>query len=126
VVLIYEPPEADQVTVATNGIAWVRLDVKGFASHAGSAPEKGRNAALELSHQILQLKSLGNPEKGTSVNWTALQAGNEKHVNIIPDHASAIADMRMSDLTELVRVRQDAGRIIQNKLIPETEISGVG
>ena len=123
VVLIYEPPEADQVTVATNGIAWVHLDVKGRASHAGLEPEKGRNAALELSHQILHLMGLGNPAKGTSVNWTTLQAGNEERVNIIPDHASAIADMRMSDLTELDRVQQDASRIIQNKLIPETEIS---
>lgn len=123
VVLSYEPPEADRVTVATNGIAWVHLDVKGLASHAGSAPEKGRNAAVELSNQILQLKDLGNPVKGTTVNWTTVQAGNKAHVNIIPDQASAIADMRMSDLTELDRVQQDANRIVQNKLIPETEVS---
>ena len=46
-VLVFEPPEADVVTVATNGIAYVHLDVKGRASHAGSAPEAGRNAAVE-------------------------------------------------------------------------------
>ena len=121
VVLIYEPPEADQVTVATNGIAWVHLDVTGLASHAGSAPEKGHNAALELSHQILQLKDLGDTKKGTTVNWTTLQAGNIEHTNIIPDQASAVADMRMSDLTELDRVQKDATRIIQNRLITGTE-----
>ncbi len=66
-VLVYEPPEADVVTVATNGIAYVHLDVKGRASHAGSAPEAGRNAALELSNQIVQLKDLGDPAKGTTV-----------------------------------------------------------
>jgi glutamate carboxypeptidase len=125
VVLIYEPPEADRVTVATNGIAWVHLAVKGLSAHAGSAPEKGRNAALELSNQILQLKDLGNPAKGTTVNWTAMQAGNKDHVNIIPDQASAMADMRMSDLTELDRVQQDADKIIQNKLIPETKVNVV-
>ncbi len=120
-VLSFEPPEADRVTVGTNGIAYVYLNVKGLASHAGSAPEKGRNAAVELSNQILQLSELGNPAKGTTVNWTVLQSGDR--VNIIPEKATATADMRMSDLTELDRVQADADKIIQKKRIPETEVS---
>ncbi len=121
VVLSYEPPDAEQVIVGTNGIAYVHLTVKGLASHAGSAPEKGHNAALELSHQLLQLNNLGNPEKGTTVNWTVLQAGDR--INIIPDKATATADMRMSDLTEIKRVQDAANRIIQKKLIPQTEVT---
>ena len=120
-VLVFEPPEADVVTVATNGIAYVHLDVKGRASHAGSAPEAGRNAAVELSSQIIQLKDLGNPAKGTTVNWTVIQAG--ERVNIIPEKASATADMRMSDVSELQRVQMDADRIIQKRLIPDTEVT---
>jgi glutamate carboxypeptidase len=120
-VLVFEPPEADVVTVATNGIAYVRLDVKGRASHAGSAPEAGRNAAIELSNQIIQLKDLGSTAKGTTVNWTVIQSGDR--VNIIPEKASATADMRMSDLSEIQRVQSDADRIVQKKLIPETEVS---
>lgn len=120
-VLVFEPPEADVVTVATNGIAYVHLDVKGRASHAGSAPEAGRNAAIELSNQIIQLKDLGSAAKGTTVSWTVLQAGDR--VNIIPEKASATADMRMSDVSELQRVQADADRIIQKKLIPDTEVA---
>jgi glutamate carboxypeptidase len=120
-VLVFEPPEADVVTVATNGIAYVRLDVKGRASHAGSAPEAGRNAAIELSNQIIQLKDLGSTTKGTTVNWTVIQSGDR--VNIIPEKASATADMRMSDVSEIQRVQSDADRIVQKKLIPETEVS---
>ena len=119
-VLVFEPPEADVVTVATNGIAYVHLDVKGRASHAGSAPEAGRNAAVELSNQIIQLKDLGSQAKGTTVNWTVIQAGDR--VNIIPEKASATADMRMSDVGEIQRVQADADKIIQKKLIPETEV----
>jgi len=119
-VLVFEPPEADVVTVATNGIAYVHLDVKGRASHAGSAPEAGRNAAVELSNQIIQLKDLGSPAKGTTVNWTVIQAGDR--VNIIPEKASATADMRMSDVAEIQRVQADADKIIQKKLIPETDV----
>ena len=118
---VFEPPEADVVTVATNGIAYVHLDVKGRASHAGSAPEAGRNAAVELSNQIIQLKDLGSAAKGTTVNWTVLQAGDR--VNIIPDKASATADMRMSDVKELQRVQADADKIILKKLIADTEVS---
>jgi glutamate carboxypeptidase len=87
------------------------------------APEAGRNAAIELAHQLFQLKDLGSPAKGTTVNWTVLQAG--VGVNTIPEKASATADMRMSDPTELGRVQADADRIAQNRLIPETTVSVV-
>jgi glutamate carboxypeptidase len=120
-VLVFEPPEADVVTVATNGIAYVHLAVKGRASHAGSAPEAGRNAAIELSNQIVQLKDLGSATKGTTVNWTVIQSGDR--VNIIPEKAGATADMRMSDVSEIQRVQADADKIIQKKLIPETDVS---
>lgn len=121
VVLSFEPPEQEQVIIATNGIAYVHLDVKGVSSHAGSAPEKGRNAAMEMAYQLLQLKDLGDPAKGTTVNWTVVQAGDR--VNVIPAAASAKADMRLSVLSELERVQNDANRIIQQKMIPETQVA---
>ena len=121
VVLSFEPPEQEQVIIATNGIAYVHLDVKGVSSHAGSAPEKGRNAAMEMAYQLLQLKDLGDPAKGTTVNWTVVQTGDR--VNVIPAAASAKADMRLSVLSELERVQNDSNRIIQKKLIPETQVT---
>jgi glutamate carboxypeptidase len=120
-VLSYEPPDAERVIVATNGIAYVHLSVKGRASHAGSAPENGRNAAIELSGQIMQLKDLGDSAKGTTVNWTILQSGNR--ANIIPEKASATADMRLSDMSELLRVQNEANEIIQRKIVPDTEVT---
>ncbi|MEE4946215.1 M20/M25/M40 family metallo-hydrolase [Pseudomonas alliivorans] len=120
-VFSYEPPDKDAVTVATNGINGVILDVKGKSSHAGSAPEAGRNAAMELAHQMLQLKDLGDPAKGTTVNWTLIKGGEKR--NIIPSSASAEADMRYSDLGESDRVIADAQRIVQKKLIDGTEVS---
>ncbi|UEM01954.1 M20/M25/M40 family metallo-hydrolase [Skermanella rosea] len=120
-VFSYEPPDKDAVTTATNGINTVYLDVKGRASHAGSAPEEGRNAVTELAHQIVQLKDLGDPAKGTTVNWTIVKGGEKR--NIIPPAASAEADMRYSDLTEYDRVLADGQRIIADKLIPDTEVS---
>ncbi|WP_027908807.1 M20/M25/M40 family metallo-hydrolase [Pseudomonas sp. URMO17WK12:I4] len=120
-VFSYEPPDKDAVTVATNGINGVMLEVKGKSSHAGSAPEAGRNAAMELAHQMLQLKDLGDPAKGTTVNWTMVNAGDKR--NIIPSSASAEADMRYSDLSESERVLADAQRLVEKKLIDGTEVT---
>ena len=120
-VLSYEPPDRDIVTVATKGIARVHLTVKGVASHAGSAPEKGRNAAIELAHQLLQLDKLGDHAKGTTVNWTVVRAG--ERVNIIPDEARATADMRLSDAGELSRVQRQAEAIVTNHLVPDTTVT---
>ncbi|CAH0277053.1 Carboxypeptidase G2 [Pseudomonas sp. Bi70] len=120
-VFSYEPPDKDAVTVATNGINGVMLEVKGKSSHAGSAPEAGRNAAMELAHQMLQLKDLGDSAKGTTVNWTMVKAGDKR--NIIPASASAEADMRYSDLSESDRVLADAQRLVQKKLIDDTEVT---
>ena len=120
-VFSYEPPDRDAVTVATNGINGLILDVKGKSSHAGSAPEAGHNAAMELAHQMLQLKDLGDPAKGTTVNWTLIKGGEKR--NIIPSSASAEADMRYSDLSETDRVLADAQRIVAKKLIDGTEVT---
>jgi glutamate carboxypeptidase len=117
-VLLFEPPDAERVIVATNGIAYLHLDVTGLASHAGSAPEKGHNAALELAHQVLEMRNLGNADKGTSVNWTMLRSGEK--MNIIPDKASATGDMRFSDPTEPARVQAEADQISAAILIPGT------
>ncbi|MGE6687887.1 M20/M25/M40 family metallo-hydrolase [Stutzerimonas stutzeri] len=119
-VFSYEPPDSDAVTTATNGINAVMLEVKGKSSHAGSAPEEGRNAVLELAHQLVQLKDLGDPDKGTTVSWTMI-AGGEKR-NIIPNKATAEADMRYSDISETERVLTDAQKIIGNKLIDDTRV----
>ncbi len=119
-VFSYEPPDSDAVTTATNGINAVMLEVKGKSSHAGSAPEDGRNAVLELAHQLVQLKDLGDPDKGTTVSWTMI-AGGEKR-NIIPNKATAEADMRYSDISETELVLADAQKIIENKLIDDTRV----
>lgn len=120
-VFSYEPPDKDAVTVATNGINGLLLDVKGKSSHAGSAPEAGRNAAIELAHQMLQLKDLGDPGKGTTVNWTLIKGGEKR--NIIPSSASAEADMRYSDPSESDRVLADGQRIAKKTLVDGTEVT---
>jgi glutamate carboxypeptidase len=120
-VLSYEPPDANRVSVATNGLAYIHLNVEGVASHAGSAPDIGRNAVIELAGQIMQFRDLGAPTKDTTVNWTVLKSSERP--NIIPDRAIATADMRMSYMGKIERVLNDANRIIQKRFVPGTQVS---
>jgi glutamate carboxypeptidase len=68
---------------------------------------------------MVQLKDLGDPAKGTTVNWTMAKAGEKR--NIIPALATAEADMRYSDLNETDRVLADAQRIAKTSLIADTQ-----
>jgi glutamate carboxypeptidase len=110
----------DWVRLATSSIAQVILTVKGKASHAGAAPDAGRNAIYELSHQMLQTRDLGNKAKGLRINWTVAKGGEVR--NVIPEDANAIADVRANSNADLDEMEAALNKAIQNKLIPDTEV----
>lgn len=111
---------ADGLVVWRKGSAIAEIDVKGKAAHAGVAPETGRNAATELAHQVLQLGKLGDSEKLTTFNITVLKTGDA--TNVIPDHATAFADVRVAVPEEFARVERDMVRVSADRLIPDTEV----
>ena len=112
--------EGELITISGRGIAQGTLTVTGVASHAGGAPEKGRNAGYELSHQLLQLRDLSRPEIRTGVHWTMGHFGNK--LNVIPDHAEAFADIRVTRTDEFDRIRTTIEERINNKLIPDCHV----
>jgi glutamate carboxypeptidase len=86
-----DPPDA--LTVWRKGSAGIRIKVKGRAAHAGMAPQDGRNAAVELVHQLSALEgAFPHSGDGTTVNLTVLKSGERN--NIIPDSAEAILNVR--------------------------------
>lgn len=111
----------DYVMNWRKGIGRLTLKVTGRNAHAGIEPEKGRNATVELAHQILQLSKLGDPAKMTTVNWTLLDK-TKTPVNVIPDAAWAQADVRVLYPEEFDRVLKDAQKIVANRLIPDTKV----
>ena len=88
----------------SRGLAWVlagmasyvqvTMEVTGLASHAGSDPEKGRNAIIELAHQLLMTKDVSARVDGAQLNWTNVVSDDA--YNVIPDRAVAIADVRIT------------------------------
>jgi glutamate carboxypeptidase len=112
--------DSDQLSLTTAGIGAVVLNVKGRASHAGSAPERGRNALYELAHQILQTRDLSNPETGLKMNWTIANAGTNR--NVIPANASATADVRVLRVADYDGIEQKVRERIKKQLIEGTTV----
>ncbi len=111
----------DAVMNWRKGIGRLTMEVSGRNAHAGIEPEKGRNATVELAHQIVQLSNLSDTKKMTTVNWTLLDK-TKTPVNVIPDYAWAQADVRVLYPDEYDRVMKDVERISKQKLIPDAQV----
>jgi len=110
----------DRVRLATSGHALALLTVRGRASHAGGAPERGVNALDELAHQILQMRDLSDPSTGVKVNWTLARAGIV--FNMIPPGAQATADVRVARIVDYDGIEQRLKERIRNRLLPESSV----
>ncbi len=115
-----DPPDA--LTVWRKGSANIRIQVKGRAAHAGMAPQDGRNAAVELMHQLSALQGVfPTTGSGITVNLTLLRAGDR--ANIIPDQAEATLNVRYRKAEEFdsILARVEAGT--HNTQIPDTTVT---
>jgi glutamate carboxypeptidase len=112
--------KGEPLTMGTAGIAEPKMEVKGRASHAGNAPDEGRNALYELSHQMLQTKDVAKDIPGVTLNWTNASAAGP--FNQIPAKATATGDVRITkpgaDKLLEAAVQQ---KIKSGRLIPDTE-----
>jgi glutamate carboxypeptidase len=123
VVLSYESAggeTTDWVRLATSSIAIATLKVTGKASHAGAAPDAGRNALYEMSHQILSTRNLGDKSKGLQINWTVANSGEVR--NVIPANANAIADIRAFANQDMDQMESALREAIKTNLIPDTKL----
>ena len=101
--LVFEPCRPGyRVVTRRKGGGWFKVSVKGQEAHAGADPEKGANAVVEIAHQIVAINGLNDPEQGTSAQVTVVHGG--EIVNIIPDSAHAMVDVRIAKIAEKDRV----------------------
>ncbi|MHC2624657.1 glutamate carboxypeptidase [Bradyrhizobium huanghuaihaiense] len=125
VVLSCEPTVAapvaknDGLLLGASGTAIAKMQVKGRASHAGAAPDLGRNALIELAHQLVQTRDVAKSIPGTQLNWTTAQAGTVR--NQIPENAEAGGDVRLTIPDGVARLRAAIDEKLKTKLVPDTE-----
>ncbi|UWU77765.1 M20/M25/M40 family metallo-hydrolase [Bradyrhizobium huanghuaihaiense] len=113
------PAKNDSLLLGASGTATGTIKVKGRASHAGAAPDLGRNALIELSHQLLQTQDVAKSIPGTQLNWTTAKAGTVR--NQIPEEAEAGADIRLTIPDGIARLQAALDEKIKNRLVPDTE-----
>jgi glutamate carboxypeptidase len=115
-----DPPDA--LTVWRKGSSAVRIDVTGRAAHAGMYPQNGRNAAVELVHQLSSLENaFPQSGDGTTVNLTLLKAGERS--NIIPDAASATFSVRFRKPEDFDAVYAKFQSASAATTVPDTKVS---
>ena len=122
-VLVTEPPLPGGVLkTQRKGSGNYRVTAHGRAAHPGLDPEKGVNAVEEIAHQILQLNSLADPERGTTMTVTVVRGGERE--NVIPDSAEAVFDVRVKSLQEADRIKAAIADLRPH--LPEARLEVVG
>jgi glutamate carboxypeptidase len=122
-VLSCEPSAAtpEILLLGASGTGTVHLKVHGRTAHAGVNPQLGRNALIELSHQLLQTEDIAKSVPGTQLNWTLAKAGSV--LNQIPENASADGDMRLTAPDGFERMEAALTERIRKQRVPDTETS---
>jgi glutamate carboxypeptidase len=115
-----DPPDA--LTVWRKGAGDIVVQVSGRAAHAGMVPQNGRNAAMELIHQIQALHGkFPQSGDGTTVNLTVIRAGDR--TNIIPDSAAATFDVRFRKPGEFPSILSRMKSSLAPISVPDTTVS---
>lgn len=106
------------IVVGRKGVAWLVLEVKGIAAHAGNDPENGRSAILEIAHKVIAIQNLTDWEKGISFNVGVIQGGTVS--NAVPDYAKIIVDMRYTDPDDLPGITKQVEEIAARTYVEGT------
>jgi glutamate carboxypeptidase len=115
-----DPPDA--ITVWRKGASDIAIRVTGRSAHAGMVPQNGRNAAVELVHQLAALQGkFPTTGDGNTVNLTLIKAGSRS--NIIPDLAEATLDVRFRKLEDFDAILAGVQSGLAPAITPDTAIT---
>lgn len=101
--LVIEPSYGDGlIKTSRKGGGDFTLHAYGRAAHAGNDHAKGINAIEEIAHQIVKIQSWTDYDKGTTLSVGNVIGGTV--VNVVPESAQAIIDVRVSRRDEAERI----------------------
>jgi glutamate carboxypeptidase len=87
--------EAWTLVTSRKGRAVFRIRVEGRGAHAGTRPERGANAVVQLAETVLRAARVTDWERSRSVNVGWIRGGTA--VNRVPEEAEAEVEMRALD-----------------------------
>ena len=109
------------IVSARKGIAYYTLTAFGYSAHAGVEPEKGRNAIVEIAHQVLQFQSLNGWREGITINAGVVSGGTMP--NVVPDFAQVQFDLRFLHDDDRIATEKRFHELTRHKLIPGVELT---
>lgn len=109
------------IVSARKGHTWYKLTANGRSAHAGVEPEKGRNAVIEMAHQVLQFQNLNGWRDGITVNAGVVSGGTLP--NVVPDFAEAQFDLRFLNDRDRIATEQRFHELLERKHITSVELT---
>ena len=110
--------ENGDIVSARKGLASFHLVAHGRSAHAGVEPHKGRNAVVELAHQIVRLQDLNGTVAGATLNIGVIAGGTRP--NVVPAEAIAEIDVRAFDRAGLDAIIAAIHRAVALTTVPDT------
>lgn len=94
-VLVTEPArDGGKIVTGRKGSARLTLTARGRPAHSGIRHQDGESAILEVARQIVDIEAMTDYDTGLTVNVGMITGGSG--VNVIPEHCTALIDMRMT------------------------------
>ncbi len=109
------------IVSARKGNAAYTLTAQGRSAHAGVEPEKGRNAVIELAHQILEFQALNGWREGLTISAGVISGGTVP--NVVPDFAQAQFDLRFLKQADLLATEELFRKSMKRKDIEDVELT---
>lgn len=109
------------IVSARKGNAWYTLTAHGRSAHAGVEPEKGRNAVVEIAHQLLQFQSLNGWRDGITVNPGVISGGTMP--NVVPDFAQEQFDLRFLHPQDRIDIEARMREMMLQLRVPDIELT---
>jgi glutamate carboxypeptidase len=91
------------------------------SAHAGVDPHRGRNAILELAHQVVELQALNGTIPGMTLNVGIIHGG--ERTNIVPDYAYCDVDVRIQDRAGLHAIEEALRRVTVQTVLDGTVVT---
>ncbi len=112
--------ENGDLVSARKGGSWYKLSAHGHSAHAGVEPHKGKNAIIELAHQLVQFQNLNGWRDGVTINVGRIIGGTA--TNVVPDYAEASIDMRFYRKEDRFETERLWHELLQQQCVPGVEL----
>jgi glutamate carboxypeptidase len=105
------------IVSARKGVVIYTLAARGRESHAGVAPEAGRNAVVALSERIVHIWHLNGMREGLTVNPGLIAGGTA--ANTVPGEARCVIDLRVARLQDVEAFEAEVQACLSASIVPD-------